>query len=293
IKVARNFGSKTVLTAHDYKIVCPSYSMLRDGKVCDSCITGTVFNAFRYRCQEGSASKSLLLSLEATWQYIAQNYQALDVIISPSVFLRGILLRTLPNSRIDVIVNGVDDSRPLAEVSDEGYMLYFGRLSREKGVATLLEAHKKMQNSAPLKVVGHGPLHDELAAKYPDVEFLGYVQQGEALDKLIKHARAVILPSECYENCSMAILEAMSLGKPVIGSRIGGIPEQIRDGIEGILFEPGNAQELANAMDALADSQEKARNMGLHGRARLSEKYALSKHMDTLQALYKELLSRP
>ena len=215
------------------------------------------------------------------------------MIISPSVFLRGILLRTLPNSRIDVIVNGVDDSRPLAEVSDEGYMLYFGRLSREKGVATLLEAHKKMQNSAPLKVVGHGPLHDELAAKYPDVEFLGYVQQGEALDKLIKHARAVILPSECYENCSMAILEAMSLGKPVIGSRIGGIPEQIRDGIEGILFEPGNAQELANAMDALANSQEKARNMGLHGRARLSEKYALSKHMDTLQALYKELLSRP
>ncbi|MDU5713716.1 MAG: glycosyltransferase family 4 protein [Citrobacter freundii] len=284
---------KTVLTAHDYKIVCPSYSMLRDGKVCDSCITGTVFNAFRYRCQEGSASKSLLLSLEATWQYIAQNYQALDVIISPSVFLRGILLRTLPNSRIDVIVNGVDDSRPQAEVSDEGYMLYFGRLSREKGVATLLAAHKKMQNSAPLKVVGHGPLHDELAAKYPDVEFLGYVQQGEALDKLIKHARAVILPSECYENCSMAILEAMSLGKPVIGSRIGGIPEQIRDGIEGILFEPGNAQELANAMDVLAGSQEKARNMGLHGRARLSEKYALSKHMDTLQALYKELLSRP
>ena len=263
IKVARNFGCKTVLTAHDYKIVCPAYSMLRDGKVCDSCITGTVFNAFRYRCQEGSASKSLLLSLEATWQYIAQNYQALDVIVSPSVFLRG------------------------------GYMLYFGRLSREKGVATLLAAHKKMQNSAPLKVVGHGPLHDELAAKYPDVEFLGYVQQGESLDKLIKHARAVILPSECYENCSMAILAAMSLGKPVIGSRIGGIPEQIRDGIEGILFEPGNAQELANAMDALADSQDKARNMGLHGRARLSEKYALSKHMDTLQALYKELLSRP
>ena len=85
----------------------------------------------------------------------------------------------------------------------------------------------------------------------------------------------------------------MSLGKPVIGSRIGGIPEQIRDGIEGILFEPGNAQELANAMDALADSPEKARVMGLLGRARLSEKYALSKHMDTLLALYKELLSRP
>lgn len=91
----------------------------------------------------------------------------------------------------------------------------------------------------------------------------------------------------------MAVLEAMSFAKPVIGARIGGIPEQIRDGIEGILFEPGNAQELAKAMDALVDDPDKARVMGLRGRARLSEKYALSKHMDTLQALYKELLSRP
>lgn len=293
IKVARNFGCKTVLTAHDYKIVCPSYSMLRDGKVCDACITGTVFNAFRYRCQEGSAARSLLLSLEATWQYIAQNYQALDVIVSPSAFLRGILLRVLPHSRIDVIVNGVDDSRPVETTGDEGYMLYFGRLSREKGVATLLAAHQKMRNPAPLKIVGHGPLHDELIAQYPDVDFLGYVQQGEALDQLIKHARAVILPSECYENCSMAVLEAMSLGKPVIGSRIGGIPEQIRDGIEGILFTPGNAQALAEAMDTLVEDPEKARVMGINGRQRLSEKYALSGHMETLQALYKELLGRP
>lgn len=292
IKVARDFGCKTVLTAHDYKIVCPAYSMLRDGKVCDACITGTVFNAFRYRCQEGSAAKSLLLSLEATWQYIAQNYQALDVIVSPSQFLRGVLLRTLPHSRIDVIVNGVDNSQPADDIQDDGYLLYFGRLSREKGVATLLMAQQKMRNRATLKIVGHGPLYDELAAKYPNVEFLGYVPQGEALDKLIKHARAVILPSECYENCSMAVLEAMALARPVIGSRIGGIPEQIRDGVEGILFEPGNAQALADAMDTLVEDPEKARTMGLHGRARLDEKYALSRHMETLLALYKELLGR-
>lgn len=91
----------------------------------------------------------------------------------------------------------------------------------------------------------------------------------------------------------MAVLEAMSMGKPVIGSRIGGIPEQIRDGIEGILFEPGNAQDLANAMDTLADCQEKARNMGLQGRRRLSEVYSLNKHMDSLMTLYTELLSSP
>ena len=131
IKIARQFGCKTVLTAHDYKIICPSYTMLRDGKVCDACLTGSVFNAFKYRCQQGSTSKSLLLSLEGAWQNIAKNYQALDVIVSPSEFLRNQLMRKLPNVRIDVIVNGINDSLPAEDVKDDGYLLFIGRLSRE------------------------------------------------------------------------------------------------------------------------------------------------------------------
>ncbi|KFC81629.1 glycosyltransferase family 4 protein [Buttiauxella agrestis] len=293
IKVARDFGCKTVLTAHDYKIVCPSYSMLRDGKVCDSCITGTVFNAFRYRCQDGSASKSLLLSLEATWQYIAKNYQALDVIVSPSEFLRGVIKRTLPDSRIDVIVNGIDDSLPVEDIADKGYLLFVGRLSREKGAESLLRAHQQMASKIPLKIVGHGPLYNQLIEQYPNAEFLGYVQQGEGLDHLIKHARAVIVPSECYENCSMSVLEAMSFARPVIGARIGGIPEQIRDGVDGVLFEPGNVEELASVLDDFAQRPEKAHLMGRNARERLCEKYALRKHMDTLLNLYQELLSKP
>ncbi|MFP2514647.1 glycosyltransferase family 4 protein [Buttiauxella agrestis] len=293
IKVARDFGCKTVLTAHDYKIVCPSYSMLRDGKVCDSCITGTVFNAFRYRCQDGSASKSLLLSLEATWQYIAKNYQALDVIVSPSEFLRGVIKRTLPDSRIDVIVNGIDDSLPVDDIADKGYLLFVGRLSREKGAESLLRAHQQMASKIPLKIVGHGPLYNQLIEQYPNAEFLGYVQQGEGLDHLIKHARAVIVPSECYENCSMSVLEAMSFARPVIGARIGGIPEQIRDGVDGVLFEPGNVEELASVLDDFARRPEKAHLMGRNARERLCEKYALRKHMDTLLNLYQELLSKP
>ncbi|MEB6379533.1 glycosyltransferase family 4 protein [Leclercia adecarboxylata] len=290
IKVARDFGCKTVLTAHDYKIMCPSYSMLRDGKVCDACVTGSVFNAFRYRCQEGSAAKSLLLSLEATWQYIAQNYQALDVIVSPSEFLRNELKRSLPDSRIDVIVNGIDDGQQPEEGPDEGYLLYVGRLSREKGVPTLTRAHQLMRNNIPLKVVGHGPLYDDMVKTFPHAEFLGYVQQGPALDALIKNARAVVLPSECYENCSMAVLEAMSFARPVVGARIGGIPEQIRHGMEGLLFEPGNAQDLADALDEMAENPQQAREMGQKGRERLCQKYSLRKHMETLQSLYRELL---
>lgn len=293
IKIARDFGCKTVLTAHDYKISCPSYAMLRDGKVCDACITGSVFNAFKYRCYEGSAGKSLLLSLEATWQFIAKNYQAIDVIISPSEFLRGVIKHTLPHSRIDVIVNGIDDSQSLDNIEDQGYLLFVGRISREKGIETLARAHELMRNKIPLKIVGHGPLYNDLIKQFPNAEFLGYVQQGEGLDKLIKHARAIVVPSECNENCSMSVLEAMSFARPIVGSRIGGIPEQIREGVDGALFEPGNAQALADILDDLAVNPEKAQHMGLNAHERLREKYAMSNHMQKLLNLYQELLSKP
>ncbi|MEM0672041.1 glycosyltransferase family 4 protein [Dickeya oryzae] len=292
ISVARESGCKTVLTAHDYKMICPSYTMLRDGNVCDACVTGSVFNAFKYRCQQGSASKSLLLSLEAGWQAIARHYQQLDAIISPSEFLRDQLLRKLPHSRIDVIVNGINDDLPLDADEDDGYFLFIGRLSREKGVATLARAHQRMKNNMPLKIVGNGPLYDELVAQFPDAEFLGYKQQGEELNRLIKRARAVVVPSEYYENCSMSVLESMAFAKPVVGGRIGGIPEQIRDKVDGILFEPGNVQVLAEVLDYLALNPQQAKEMGRNARQRLSEKYSLNKHTAALLALYQEIISK-
>ncbi|QIZ45882.1 glycosyltransferase family 4 protein [Dickeya zeae] len=292
ISVARESGCKTVLTAHDYKMICPSYTMLRDGNVCDACVTGSVFNAFKYRCQQGSASKSLLLSLEAGWQAITRHYQQLDAIISPSEFLRGQLLRKLPHARIDVIVNGINDDLPLDADEDDGYFLFIGRLSREKGVATLARAHQRMKNNMPLKIVGNGPLYDELVAQFPDAEFLGYKQQGEELNRLIKRARAVVVPSEYYENCSMSVLESMAFAKPVVGGRIGGIPEQIRDKVDGILFESGNVQALADILDYLALNPQQAKEMGRNARQRLSEKYSLNKHTAALLALYQEIISK-
>ena len=91
----------------------------------------------------------------------------------------------------------------------------------------------------------------------------------------------------------MAVLEAMSFARPVVGARIGGIPEQIRHDVEGLLFEPGNAQDLADALDVMAENPAQAHEMGLKGRVRLCQKYSLRKHMDTLLSLYRELLARP
>ncbi|MDN6088956.1 MAG: glycosyltransferase family 4 protein, partial [Enterobacterales bacterium] len=111
------------------------------------------------------------------------------------------------------------------------------------------------------------------------------------LNNLIRHARAVIVPSEYYENCSMSVLEAMSFAKPVVGGNIGGIPEQIRDRQEGRLFEPGNAEQLAGILDELAQNPDDARALGERARQRLENKYSLRVHMDALIALYHKLLS--
>ncbi|MFX4316086.1 glycosyltransferase family 4 protein, partial [Enterobacter sp. 63] len=189
--------------------------------------------------------KSLLLSLEAYWQKFARNYAMLDCIIAPSEFMRQTLLRKLPHTRIDVIVNGIDASTTVPADTAGDYFLYIGRLSREKGVSTLAQAQQKMTQKMPLKIVGDGPLGKDLRARFSGPEFLGYMKHGEALNNLIRGARAVIVPSEYYENCSMSVLEAMAFGRPVIGGNIGGIPEQIRDNVDGYLVEPGDSDALA------------------------------------------------
>ncbi|WP_165313822.1 glycosyltransferase family 4 protein [Vibrio ziniensis] len=290
IKVAKSLGCKTVLTVHDTKIACPSYTMYRDGHTCEACLQGSVWNAFKNRCQEGSLFKSALLSLEATYQSLAKNYQAVDVIVSPSEFLANIIRQKLPHNRIDVVVNGIDEHVDRNGVKDGRYFLYLGRLSVEKGVATLAEAYQRSEQRLPLKVVGDGPLYNELTYHYDNIDFLGF-QSGDALHKLIKECSAVVVPSECYENCSMSVIEAMAYGKPIIGANIGGIPEQVREGVEGHLFESGNPDSLAQVMDNFAGHPEQVAELGHRARQRLENKYSLARHENTLMNLYQELLS--
>ncbi|SHO58595.1 glycosyltransferase family 4 protein [Vibrio quintilis] len=288
IKVAKAHGCKTVLTVHDTKIACPAYTMYRNGHTCEDCLQKSVWHAVKNRCQHGSMFKSLLLSLEAAFQGLAGNYRALDMIISPSVFLAGIIRRKLPDNRIEVIVNGIDESVGVNRSQNGGYFLYFGRLSQEKGVETLAQAYQSSLRQLPLKIVGHGPLFAGLSERYTNIELPGF-QTGEALESLIRNATAVIVPSECYENCSMAVLEAMAYGKPVIGARIGGIPEQVRDGVEGRLFPAGDVASLAQVMNELAAAPDLVDEYGRNARLRLEEKYSLTRHRLALLDLYQSL----
>lgn len=289
IRVAKSLGCKTVLTAHDYKVVCPSYSMqVKNEPFEPARIEGSWLKLFRHQWLEGSWSKSLLLSAEAAWQQWRRNYEQVDALVAPSAFMARMLRSRLPASRIEVILNGIDVEASRESGEDRGYFLFLGRLMAEKGVETLARAHQRMTRPAGLKIVGGGPLQAHLGHHYPNAELLGF-KQGEELLDLLRHAKAVVVPSEWYENCSMSVLEAMAYGKPVIGARIGGIPEQIRDGVDGLLFEAGNVDELSHCMDMLVAEPELTNLMGASARQRLINDYSLLNHKNKLMGLYESI----
>jgi glycosyltransferase involved in cell wall biosynthesis len=156
-------------------------------------------------------------------------------------------------------------------------------------VETLLKAHAKSAAGWRLAIAGTGPLGDELKAKYNPSNFVGYIA-GDALKDMIDRASVVVVPSECYENCPMSVLEAMAYGKPVVGSRMGGIPELVEDGETGLLYEAGNVDELAATLDRLMASPELRRQMGMAARQRVETEFSLDSHNAGLMKIYKSIL---
>lgn len=287
IPVLKKNGVKVVLTLHDCKLICPSYLALKDTKICIECEGKYFFKPLMTNCQK-SRMQALLLSLEAYWHKWRGSYDAVDMFLSPSKFLAGLVAKRIPAEKIAILHNGIDCEEYEPNYTDNGYALYFGRLSAEKGIETLLAAHGRMERHLPLKLVGTGPLAEKLSASHPAAEFLGY-KSGQELKDIVANAAFVVVPSECYENCSMVVLESMAFGKPVIGSRIGGIPEQIEDDRTGFLFEAGNVEELARKMDLLAGDQQLRIAMGQAGRKKLEVEYSLSGHCRQLVSIYEGL----
>lgn len=243
-------------TMHDLIAVCPSYSM-RDGsgKTCEKCLGGDFSHCVKNKCIKGSTLMSMLSKYEAEYIRRRRWYDQVDLFICPSEFYRNKLTEgNFTKSPIVTLRNPLpmDTVFELSE-ENEGYILYFGRLSPEKGVRTLIEAAKKC--GCRLVILGTGPQEEELkacAAGYPNIEFKGF-QTGEALRNYVKNSRCVVLPSEWYENGPYSAMEAMALGKPLIVSNNGGLPELVEDGVNGYIYE--------KTSDALAACIEKMQGL--------------------------------
>lgn len=290
IGAAKRRGVPTVLTLHDYKPVCPVYLRVRDGAVCSECIDRGFSRVLVHRCADGSLGKSALLYAEAVVQRLLGNYEMLDAIIAPSEFMRSsVTRRRFDPEKVSVIHNGVDTHSTQISTEDGNYVLFMGRLSSEKGIETLLEAHSGIADRVRMKIAGTGPMEEALRARYPSASFLGHLT-GADLKGAIARASLVVVPSNCYENCPMSVLEAMAYGKAVVGSDIGGIPELVVHGETGLLFPPGDLSALRSSLLQLMEAPELRRTLGVAGRKRVEERFSRDRHNAALMRLYKGLM---
>ena len=291
IPVLKDAGVKVVITLHDGKLICPSYLMLNKGKPCTACEGHKFYLPLTDNCQ-CSRIQGALLTAEAYFHKWKGSYDGVDSFIVPSQFLGDTVAPRVGKERITLLRNGIDHTAYTPTGSDKGYILYFGRLSGEKGVGTLLKAHAAMENPPPLVIVGTGPMEQELKQTAgTNVTFAGYCS-GDALWDYVRNASCLVVPSEWYENCPMTILEGMAFGKPVIASRIGGIPEQIDHGVSGLLYTPGNVSELQAALSRLMADQSMRRSMGEAGRVKLEQEFSLQNHNRQLVEIYQSLVQQ-
>ncbi len=289
-------GVGIVMTLHDYKLLCPALRFYNNGQICEKCRPLHYSSCVGGRCVHGSRAASALCAVEMFFHDITRAYTGkIDRFIAPSRFLAGKLLdRGLPPEQVTVIPNFVDVEQwtPGDGDGDGDYVLFTGRLSNEKGVETLVRAMSGLPE-IPLKIVGSGmveanarQLARELGAD--NVEFMGFKSEKE-VRRLVRGSRFICTPSEWYENAPMTVLEAFACGKAAVASRIGGIPEMVRDGETGLLTEPGNAGELQDTIARLWADPGLAREMGAAARRLVETEYSPDSHYDKIINTYQQV----
>jgi len=286
----RKRGIPIILTVHDLKPMCPNYKMYVDGEVCEACKGGKFVNCFKRRCNDGSTGKSLLNTLEMYFHHARGYYDWVDQYITVSQFYRDKMLEwDFPESQVTYLPNYIDFEKIPARQEAGEHVLFFGRLSEEKGIEQVLAA-ARVNSDIPHLIAGTGPAEAALKQQAADqditnVKFVGF-QSGQALEDLIANSRMAVIPSTWYENCPMSVLESFAHGTPVVGSRIGGIPELIDEGVDGATFDVGNIGQLAAAVRKFWDDSELALRAGQAGKEKTEQRFNKDSHYEQLMAVY-------
>lgn len=289
VKLAKEYGCKVVWTLHDYKLACPAYSCLNRGRICEKCFTSKI-NVVKERCFKENLPASVLAYFEAVKWNVKKLQRYVDYFVCPSAFIKRQMLKAgLQEGKLKVVCNFVDpiklDQLKRAEIPDtrDDFYVYVGRLSEEKGVATLLKAAKDLPYK--LKLVGGGHLYDGFMAEYgncDNIEFMGH-QPAEKVAEILLSAKCLVLPSEWYENNPLSVIEALCAGIPIVGANIGGIPELI-DAECGETFESGNVEDMQKAIIRVM-AKEKYDYKSIAKRSQ--ECFSFETHFKQLKELYK------
>ncbi len=288
-------GIPIVQTLHEYKIVCPVYSLIYNSEICEECQGKHFWKATLKRCNRGSLARSFLSTVESYVSKALGSVSNIDHFITVSHFQRQKVIDLgIPADKVTAIHNFVDASgiEPNSKTGD--YFLYFGRLEKMKGLFTLVEAASTIKD-IPLLIVGSGNIGQELE-KFIEQRQLNHIKilpfcKGETLTELIRNSICSILPSEWYETFGMTLLESFCHGRPVIASRIGGMTEIISDGIDGYLISPKNVEELRDRMLWMAQHRQEAVEMGLAGRKKVESQFSSELYYERTMKVYNSLIS--
>lgn len=285
-ELAHQRGIKVVWTMHDYKLLCPRYDCLRRGTtICEECFSDK-HKVMEYKCMKDSTLASLVAYREAKAWHRDRLSEATDRFICPSAFMAAKMRQGgYPAEKIVVLPNFMDmekcDIGRMDSRSD--YYCYVGRLSHEKGVSTLIEAASRLPYR--MIVVGDGPLRSELEKKAgANIEFAGHKGWDE-LKEIVSKAKFTVIPSEWYENNPLSVIEAQSLGTPVLGARIGGIPELIDEGRSGMTFVSGDSDDLTAKIEKMWASDFDYNSIAESSRSRYSAKMHYAKYMSLLESI--------
>jgi len=284
-----------VQTLHEYKLVCPVYTLYRNGAPCEDCQGRRFWKAAHRRCNRGSIARSLVSVIESYMSRILGNVEKVDHFIGVSEFLRHKMIQHgLLADKITTVHNFTDCERkpPAREVGR--HFLYFGRIERLKGVFTLIDAAEHVKEF-PLLIVGTGNDQYELADEIErrnlsHIHLLGF-KTGESLEELIRTSICVIAPSEWYEPFGLTVIESFALGRPVIASRIGGLTELIDEGVNGFLFTPGNMRELVERMRWFANNRGLAIEMGSAGHSNVQDRFSGANHVEQVVNVYRKVIN--
>lgn len=247
-----------IYTAHDYQWICPNHMMIipESKEKCFQCKGGKFFCCTKNRCIHNSKVKSFLGTLEAEFYAGLKTYKLVDKIICPSKFMEEKLATNpLFEGKLVTLYNFLSGEKNIIHEKKD-YVLYFGRFSEEKGVRTLLNVCKRLPEISFI-FAGGGLLEEELSS-YKNIRNVGFLK-GEELKQAIARARFSVFPSEWYENCPFSVMESQQYGTPVIASAIGGVPELVKNGVTGELFEAGNEEQLKEKIESLWNDEKKCR----------------------------------
>jgi glycosyltransferase involved in cell wall biosynthesis len=300
-------GIPVIQTIHNYRHICPAGGFFRDGEICEECI-GKRFPApvLKHRCYRSSLVASAIPALTAYAQRVRSTFERdVDALIALNEFGKQKLVEGgLPANRItikpnfcpDIVLN---DPRPAGQPFT---LCFAGRLSIDKGIGVLLDAWTGFSNALDadsktqprLRIIGDGDLADRVAKTAEQcnaIEYLGSLSHKDTVRE-IAHADGLVCPSIWYEGMPMTLLEAFSAGTPVIASRIGGLPEMVQEGHNGLLFDPGDTEQLAAHFHQLYSSPALMTAMGSSARNTHASRYSEAVNFPLLEAIYRNVIER-